>query len=578
MWDKLWEAIQKYGGYARDARIGAVGADQVRDLYKSDKQEDKELAKELNDKYLAANAAGIGGGATAASALTTGVIPTLVSEVGGTIGSYVGNKAGSYLDEKLDTKWITPTLSIIGGLGSGIGSYKSLVNAGTKGLLKGNNIMYGKNFVSDVVSTSLNKAAKVPYKPTYGLVKWYGPTMGKTTAAKTNPNLVDFDDYIRPDLETLASKHGMNKQQLMMSQDPTIREDARQTMLKSIAGWKQNPNNASKTLVISKSDIIQDPIYNNTPIVLKKEEFLRRNAARGETDINNSLDWYQGTRRKGGNTLLEWPDEQGVYISDIEPYIPDPHQITFTPKLPSRGTTSYKFYEQPSKLSDAEKLGIPKGERNFRDATTNTDYWGYLQWNNAYNDAINSRNADLVNRLRTLHFKKKAIGNQIELNGEPMIGYHGTSNYFTEFNHDKTGMLDPGYYSVGFYHTPDYDIAYGYAMGRGGKRVMKNYLYSKNPIRTTMDDDSLLGKHLNNNDGVIVKLGSDDVVLLDDNIQYDPNEITELVVPRSSQIKSANGITYDNNGKLIPIVKRDNFKNQDIRYQQGGKLNNNLTK
>ena len=52
MWDKLWEAIQKYGGSARDARIGAVGADQIRDLYKSDKQEDKELAKELNDRYL----------------------------------------------------------------------------------------------------------------------------------------------------------------------------------------------------------------------------------------------------------------------------------------------------------------------------------------------------------------------------------------------------------------------------------------------------------------------------------------------------------------------------------------------
>lgn len=126
MWDKLWEAIQKYGGSARDARIGAVGADQVRDLYKSDKQEDKALAKELNDRYLAASAAGIAGGATAASALTSGVVPTLVSEAGGAAGSYVGNKTGSYLDEKLDTKWIAPTLSIVGGLGGGIAGYKGL--------------------------------------------------------------------------------------------------------------------------------------------------------------------------------------------------------------------------------------------------------------------------------------------------------------------------------------------------------------------------------------------------------------------------------------------------------------------
>lgn len=126
MWDKLWEAIQKYGGSARDARIGAVGVDQVRDLYKSDKQEDKELAKELNDRYLAANAAGIAGGATAASALTAGIVPTLASEVGGAVGSYAGGEAGSYLDEQFGTQWISPTLSVLGGLGGGIAGYKTL--------------------------------------------------------------------------------------------------------------------------------------------------------------------------------------------------------------------------------------------------------------------------------------------------------------------------------------------------------------------------------------------------------------------------------------------------------------------
>ena len=126
MWDKLWEAIQKYGGSARDARIGAVGVDQVRDLYKSDKQEDKELAKELNDRYLEANVAGIAGGATAASALTAGIVPTLASEVGGAVGSYAGGEAGSYLDEQFGTQWISPTLSVLGGLGGGIAGYKTL--------------------------------------------------------------------------------------------------------------------------------------------------------------------------------------------------------------------------------------------------------------------------------------------------------------------------------------------------------------------------------------------------------------------------------------------------------------------
>jgi hypothetical protein len=209
----------------------AYGARAMQAFSEGNVEKAKEIQREEDTKATMA----MGTAAIIPEMAVAGVVPTLVTTAAGLAGGYAGNKVGSYADEKFGTKWITPTLSIVGGIGSGIGSYKGLVNAGTKGLLKGNGAMYGKNFVSDVVATSLNKATKVPYKPTYGLVKWYGPTMGKTTAAKTNPNLVDFDDYIRPDLETLALKHGMNKQQLMMSQDPAIREEARQVMLKSIA-------------------------------------------------------------------------------------------------------------------------------------------------------------------------------------------------------------------------------------------------------------------------------------------------------------------------------------------------------
>jgi len=32
------------------------------------------------------------------------------------------------------------------------------------------------------------------------------------------------------------------------------------------------------------------------------------------------------------------------------------------------------------------------------------------------------------------------------------------------------------------------------------------------------------------------------------------------------QIKLADAVTYDNSGKVIPLSKRDNFSNPDIRY------------
>lgn len=34
---------------------------------------------------------------------------------------------------------------------------------------------------------------------------------------------------------------------------------------------------------------------------------------------------------------MEWPDPEGVYISELEPFTPDLHHITFTPQ-PSKGS------------------------------------------------------------------------------------------------------------------------------------------------------------------------------------------------------------------------------------------------
>jgi hypothetical protein len=38
-------------------------------------------------------------------------------------------------------------------------------------------------------------------------------------------------------------------------------------------------------------------------------------------------------------------------------------------------------------------------------------------------------------------------------------------------------------------------------------------------------------------------------------------------------IKSAEPVTYDDFGNIIPIVKRDNFRKIDTNYSKGGKIN-----
>lgn len=55
--------------------------------------------------------------------------------------------------------------------------------------------------------------------------------------------------------------------------------------------------------------------------------------------------------------------------------------------------------------------------------------------------------------------------------------------------------------------------------------------------------------------------------VIDANTEHLENyPIDEIVTLKSNQSKLANPITYDNNGKIIPISKRDDFTNPDIRY------------
>lgn len=53
--------------------------------------------------------------------------------------------------------------------------------------------------------------------------------------------------------------------------------------------------------------------------------------------------------------------------------------------------------------------------------------------------------------------------------------------------------------------------------------------------------------------------------------------INEIIFRNANQAKLANPFTVDDNNNLISILKRDNFLNPDIRYKNGGFLNNYLS-
>lgn len=143
--------------------------------------------------------------------------------------------------------------------------------------------------------------------------------------------------------------------------------------------------------------------------------------------------------------------------------------------------------------------------------------------------------------------------------GYTIHAYHGTQADFNVFH-------------GGAFFTDDYFLADGYA---SGERVIDAYLKLKNPLEidakgAKWDElDSEYGRSTRDvafnlddqHDGVIFYNVADS--WMDDE---DAGEYTVYYVKDSSQAKSADPVTYDDNGNVIPLSERFNPENEDIRY------------
>ena len=291
-------------------------------------------------------------------------------------------------------------------------------------------------------------------------------------------------------------------------------------------------------------------------------------------------------------------------------------------------------------ISEAERLGIPKGERSNSKALEDPYYWGYPQWNSRYNAAVNSRNLQEAQRLRDLHFKIKAPDTKVvNENDMPLEVYHFTSNpsikKFRPSSEKYTSIIwftsDPRgkgiYYpydaneSQGKLHTylnlktPGVEIHRENSDSWDTNDFYKTFRIS--PLKKERAD--VLQKRLSSVDSKIVdayrkkdiplynKLEAEqdylesnlfrrpyqtlsgkqwqifDLDLLPQKYLYDAmiesgadglihnvGNTKHYLSFDPTQIKFSDPITYDDFGKPISIVKRDNFHNPDIRHKQGG--------
>ncbi len=162
-----------------------------------------------------------------------------------------------------------------------------------------------------------------------------------------------------------------------------------------------------------------------------------------------------------------------------------------------------------------------------------------------YLDAV--RRVDMATAQRLVDEAAKAAGFDLRK------VTHITPNEFTKFDLSKfsSGEVE------GFYFAGE---AAGdtWKMFTGGKRMIRAYLRMKNPVR--MDVGKLKGSPAKNRTE-LQSLGYDAVV--DDSYKGD-----QFIVFDPNQIKSADPVTRDDAGNVIPLSQRFNEASPDIRFSQ----------
>ena len=185
------------------------------------------------------------------------------------------------------------------------------------------------------------------------------------------------------------------------------------------------------------------------------------------------------------------------------------------------------------------------------------------QWTAAQDAAIARGDMEEAQRLRDLHFKVSAPNTKVvDINGNPQLVIHKTPSDFTIFDNSKSiGRLN-------WAATPE---AFGenkvFATGAGtNPKEMRLYINMKNPHYPTIDEGMEPAYINEGEDGILGIVDKDWTGLYKSASDAGEGFNMSLGVDNPYALKSADAVTYDNNGVRIPLGKRDDFNINDIRY------------
>ena len=203
-----------------------------------------------------------------------------------------------------------------------------------------------------------------------------------------------------------------------------------------------------------------------------------------------------------------------------------------------------------------------------------------------YMDAVEQGDTAEAERMVSAMAEKTMEDSQVRIgedgNIDPYLGklmpvYHATDNQFTIFDKGRFGDV------TDFYASDEYIAATSHLgfwfntqdlKGKAGSNSVKAYLNLENiynagslenlatEIENIWDDNLTVSENAQAYLDALQDDGYDGISIEDEEyggISY--------VAFEPSQIKSADAVTYDDNGNVIPLSERFNSENDDIRYQ-----------
>ena len=228
----------------------------------------------------------------------------------------------------------------------------------------------------------------------------------------------------------------------------------------------------------------------------------------------------------------------------------DGKSLVTTNKEAVKNTLEKAGIQSPALQSILDRTRIvSQGDAEVKQQNSDRDV---QQVDRDYLDAV--KRGDLQTAQRMVDEAAKKAGYTIE-------AYHGTQAEFTVFD-------------GGAFFTDDYFNADGYA---GGERVIDAYLKLEHPLIIDAKGskwDELNSKYGRSTREIVEKLDGryDGVIFqnvadswMDD---ADAGESTVYYIRDFNQAKSADLVTYDDAGDVIPLSERFNPENEDIRWSE----------